>query len=156
MKGKSRLQTGSPGSESCSGTHNPEVAGSNPAPATNSPWLPARETFWRRSSGVEQGTHKPRVSGSNPLVATIPHFRRSPHPVSVFVCLTHAHIFRLCDWQAAYHIKARSTPPASFDANRDANALRRYEPFAFVVLCGMLRVNEYSAYPTEGGFLYDD
>jgi len=37
VKGKSRLQTGSPGSESCSGTHNPEVGGSNPPPATNSP-----------------------------------------------------------------------------------------------------------------------
>jgi len=34
VKGESRPQTGNPGSESCSGKHNPKVSGSNPLPAT--------------------------------------------------------------------------------------------------------------------------
>src|SRR5579859_6981349 len=74
VKGKSRLQTGSPGSESCSSTHNPEVGGSNPPPATTHRhvFAPVRFSLWRCSSVVEQGTHKPLVVGSNPSAATLP------------------------------------------------------------------------------------
>src|SRR5262245_57547429 len=65
VKGKSRLQTGSPGSESCSSTHNPEVGGSNPPPATK--FSPALHSGcgkffceWRGSSaGQSEGLISP-------------------------------------------------------------------------------------------------
>jgi len=67
--------------------HNPQVAGSSPAPATNADhgliWQGARlidynhsgeaQPFfiWQGSSVVEQRTHKPLVAGSNPAPATL-------------------------------------------------------------------------------------
>lgn len=85
MKGKSRLQTGSPGSESCSSKHNPEVGGSNPPPATNSrPRAFARgRLIWRGSSAVELRTHKPSVVGSNPTLAT----RSAQHSRRALSCI---------------------------------------------------------------------
>ena len=85
VKGKSRLQTDLSGSESCSSTHNPEVVGSNPAPATTSPsrifqcvrafFAVYACIFGGVAQWLERWLHKPCVVGSNPSPATNPLFK---------------------------------------------------------------------------------
>jgi hypothetical protein len=75
VKGKSRLQTDLSGSENCSSKHNPEVAGSNPAPATTYTLthickMCVRVFFGGVAQWLERWLHKPCVVGSNPSPAT--------------------------------------------------------------------------------------